>query len=130
MRALRLARIAAEAEGLRLRYALQRAVARAVLGLIALGFLFGALVFCHIAVWYWLRMSFDRPAAALIVAGAELFVALILALLATRSSPGRIEAEALAVRRRALESATSSLAFSALLTQLLSLAIRLFRRRG
>ena len=120
----------AEAEGLRLRYSFRRAVTCAVLGLIALSFLFGALVFGHIAAWYWLRTSFDRPAAALIVAGAELVVALALAMLATRSSPGRIEAEALAVRRRALESATSSLAFSALLTQLLPLAIRLFRRRG
>ncbi len=130
MRALRLARIAAEAEGIRLRYAIRRAVVRAVLGLIALGLLFGALVFCHIAVWYWLRMSFDRPAAALIVAGAELLVAVVLALLAARSSPGRVEAEALALRRRAMENAASSLAFSALLTQSLPLLVRLFRRRG
>ena len=129
MRALRLARIAAEAEGLRLRHSAQRTVVRAILGLIALGLLFGALVFCQIAAWYWLRVSWDRPAAALILAGAELVLAAILALLAARSSPGRIEIEALAVRRRALESATSSLAFSALLTQLLPLAVRLFRRR-
>ena len=129
MRALRLARIAAEAEGLRLRHSAQRTVVRAILGLIARGLLFGALVFCQIAAWYWLRVSWDRPAAALILAGAELVLAAILALLAARSSPGRIEIEALAVRRRALESATSSLAFSALLTQLLPLAVRLFRRR-
>ncbi len=129
MRALRLARIAAEAEGLRLRHSAQRTVVRAILGLIALGLLFGALVFCQIAAWYWLRVSWDRPAAALILAGAELVLAAILGLLAARSSPGRIEIEALAVRRRALESATSSLAFSALVTQLLPLAVRLFRRR-
>lgn len=124
-----MARIAAEAEGLRLRHSAQRTVVRAILGLIALGLLFGALVFCQIAAWYWLRVSWDRPAVALILAGAELVLAAILALLAARSSPGRIEIEALAVRRRALESATSSLAFSALLTQLLPLAVRLFRRR-
>lgn len=129
MRTLRLARVAAEAEGLRLRYATRRSAVRAVLGLIALGLLFGALVFCHIAAWYWLRMSFDRPAAALIIAGAELVLAAFLAMLAARSSPGRLEAEALAVRQRALEGATSSLAFSSLITQLLSLAIRLLRRR-
>ena len=114
MRALRLARIAAEAEGLRLRHSAQRTVVRAILGLIALAFLFGALVFGQIAAWYWLRMSWDRPATALILAGAELVLAAMLGLLAARSSPGRIEVEALAVRRRALESATSSLAFSAL----------------
>ena len=130
MRALRLARIAAEAEGLRLRYSLQRVATRVVLGLIGLAFLFGALVFCHIAAWYWLRMSFERPAAALIIAGVEFLLALILALSAARSSPGRLEAEALAIRRRALENATSSVAVSALASQLLPLAVRLFRRRG
>ncbi len=129
MRALRLARIAAEAEGLRLRYSAQRTVVRAILGLVALAFLFGALVFGQIAAWYWLRMSWDVPVVALILGGAELVLAVMFGLLAARSSPGRIEVEALAVRRRALESATSSLAFSALLTQLVPLAIRLFRRR-
>src|SRR5271165_6937839 len=103
MRTLRLVRIAAEAEGLRLRYSARRAVIRAVLGLIALSFLFGALVFCHIAAWYWLRMSFDRPAAALIIAGVELVLTAILAIPVARSSPGRIETEALAIRRRAVE---------------------------
>ena len=98
-------------------------------GTIAFAFFLGALVFLHIALWYWLRQSWDRPAAALIIGGGELVLAALLGLLAARSSPGRIEAEALAVRRRALESATSGLAFSALATQLLPLAIRLMRRR-
>src|SRR5262249_52591671 len=79
----------------------QRTVTRVVLGLIAFALLMGALVFLHIAAWYWLRQSFDRPPAALIIAGAELLVAAILGLIAARSSPGRIEAEALAVRKRA-----------------------------
>jgi len=129
MRTLRLARIAAEAEGLRLRYSARRAAVRAVLGLVALGFLLGALVFCQIAAWYWLRASWDRPAAALILAGAELVLAAILALLAAWSSPGRVELEALAVRRRALKAAISGLALSALATQLLRLAVDLLRRR-
>ena len=124
MRILRLARVAAEAEGLRLRCAAQRTVTRAVLGAIAFAFFLAALVFLHIALWYWLRQSLDRPAAALIIGGGELVLAAILGLLAAR-----FEAEALAVRRRALESATSGLAISALATQLLPLAIRLMRRR-
>ena len=128
MRTLRLARIAAEAEGLRLRHSARRASVRAVLGLFALSFLFSALVFCQIAAWYWLRASWDRPAAALILAGTELVLAVILALLAARSSPGRIEVEALGVRNRALESATSGLAVSAMAAQLLRVAIDLFRR--
>lgn len=128
MRTLRLARVAAEAEGLRLRHSARRAAVRAVLLLIALGFLFGAVVFLQVAAWYWLRLSWDRPAAALILAGTEIVVAGILGLLAGRSSPGRLEIEALAVRNRALEGASSSLAFSALATQVLRLALDLFRR--
>jgi hypothetical protein len=100
-----------------------------VLGLAALGFLLGAIVFCHLAAWFRLSMSWDEPVAALILAGADLVVAVVLALVATRSSAGRFEAEALALRRRALDHATRSLAFSALLTPLVPLASRLFRRR-
>jgi hypothetical protein len=128
MRTLRLARVAAEAEGLRLRYSARRAAIRAVLALVAMGFFFCALVFLQIAAWYWLRMSWDRPAAALILAGAEVLVAALLGLLAARSSPGRLEIEAVAVRNRAVEGATSGLAFSALATPLLRLALDLFRR--
>jgi len=128
MRPLRLARIAAEAEGLRLRHAAQRTAIRAVLGLLALGFVFGAVTFCHVAAWYWLRQSWEGPAAALIMAGADLIVALLLGLLAARSRPSHVEIEALAVRRQALQSATSSLAFSALAAQLLRTGISMFRR--
>ena len=129
MRALQLARIAAEAEGLRLRYSARRSAARVVLGLAALGFLLGAIVFCHLAAWFRLSMSWNEPVAALILAGTDLVVAAVLVLLAARSSAGRLEAEALALRRRALDQASRSLAFSALLTPLLPLATRLFRRR-
>jgi hypothetical protein len=129
MRAFELARIAAEAEGVRLRYSARRTAARAVMGLAALVFLLGAIVFCHLAAWFRLSMSWDEPVAALILAGSDLVVAVVLMLMATRSSAGRIEAEALALRRRALDQASRSLAFSALITPLLPLASRLFRRR-
>ena len=99
------------------------------MGLAALGFLLGAMVFCHIAAWSWLCMSWDEPVAALILAGADLVVAAILALMAARSSAGRVAAEALALRRRALDHATSSLRFAALVTPLLPLANRLLKRR-
>src|ERR1700754_3228227 len=102
MRPFRLARIAAEAETLRLRYAARRTMVRAVLALGALGFLFGTVACCHVAAWYWLRQRWDGPEAALILAGVDLALAIVLALIAARSSPSRIEVEALAVRRRAL----------------------------
>ena len=129
MRTLRLARIAAEAEGLRLRHTLRRNMVRGALALAAGGFAAAAIAFCHIAGWYWLRQTWERPQAALTIAGVDVVLALFLALLAARSSPGKIELEALAVRQRALESATSSIAFSAVAMQLLRITVDLFRRK-
>jgi hypothetical protein len=129
MQALKLARIAAEAEALRLRYSARRTAVRVALGLTALGFLSGAIVFCHVAAWFRLSVSWGEPVAALILAGTDLLAAVVLALVAARSSAGRFEAEALALRKRALDQATRSLAFSALMTPLVPLATRLLRRR-
>src|ERR1700748_3783059 len=128
LRPLRLARIAAEAEGLRLRYLAQRTATRAVMGLVAAVFLLGALAFFHAALWFWLRRRFESPAASLIVAGGDLLIAMIFGLFAARSSPGRLETEALEIRRRALENATSTLAYSTLVAQALRVGISMFRR--
>jgi hypothetical protein len=128
LRPLRLARIAAEAEGLRLRYVARRTAIRAVMGLIALVFLLGALAFLHVAFWFWLRRHFESTPASLIVTGADLLIALLFGLIAARSSPGRLETEALEVRRRALENATSTLAYSTLAAQALRLGAHAFRR--
>ena len=129
MRPLKLVRIAAEAEGLRLRYSARRTAIRVALGLAALCFLMGTIVFGHLAAWFRLSLSWGEPAAALVLAGADLVVAVVLVLVATSSSAGRVEAEALALRKRALDHAASSLTLSALITPLLPLASRLFRRQ-
>src|SRR5579859_2770922 len=128
MRALRLARIAAEAEGLRLRHRAQRALIAAILASIASVFMLGALVFCHLAAWFYLRAHWQPPETALILAGADVLLALVLVLVAARSTTSRVELEALAVRQRALESIGSTLAISALATQLLRIAVSVFRR--
>jgi hypothetical protein len=129
MRVLQLARITAEAEALRLRHNARRSAIRAALGLTALGFLLGAIVLFHVAAWSWLSMSWREPSATLIIAGADLLVAVALALAATRLSAGRVEVEALELRRRALDHVSTSLTLPALATPLLPLATRLFRRR-
>jgi hypothetical protein len=129
MRALQLARVAAEAEGLRLRYTTRRNVVRAVLGVTALCLLLGAIILCHAAAWFRLTASWGAPIAALVLAGTDLVIAAALGLVAARCSAGHIEADALALRRRALDHATNSLTVSALAVPLLPLAIRLFRRR-
>jgi hypothetical protein len=128
MRTFRLARVAADAELLRLRLRARRAAVRAILALVALGFLAGAAVFCHLALWYWLRHYFEPPQSALILAGIDVVLAIILVLLAARSTPSRTELEALDVRHRAVEGITASLAFSALAMQLLRLATQFVRR--
>ena len=50
MRTFSLVRVAADAELLRLRLRARRAAVRAILALVALGFLAGAAVFCHLAL--------------------------------------------------------------------------------
>jgi hypothetical protein len=131
MRTLRLARIAAEAEGLRLRQQAQRTAIRVAIGLIGLMFVGWALAFAHVAAWYWLRESvgWAEPGAAAAVTGADLVIAAVLALLAARSSPGRVEMEALQVRQQALESATSSFALATVLVQTVRLLANLLRRK-
>ena len=128
MRTLRLARIAAEAEGLRLRHHAQRTVVRAVLGITALGFLTAAVVFAHIAIWCWLQTFWERQNVALTLAAGDLVLALLLGLLAARSSPGRVEREATAVRRRALEAASATVAATTLAAQSLRVIGNLLSR--
>ena len=129
MRSLRLARIAAEAEGLRLRRGAQRTALRAIYVIVALGFFAWAVLFAHVAAWFWLRLSWEARHAALIVAGADLVLAVLLAVLASFLSPGRVEREALEVRRRAIESVGGALAFSAMAMQVLRLFTNLLARR-
>jgi hypothetical protein len=111
---LRLLRVALEAEGLRLSHRARRTMGRMVMGCFAAALLLAALGFGHVALWNWLREYLAPKYVAAIFAGADLVLALILGLLAARSAPGRVELEALAVRRRALEEAAASVTISAL----------------
>jgi hypothetical protein len=131
MRTLRLARIAAEAEGVRLRQQARRTVVRVTIGLIGLIFAGWALAFAHVAAWYWLRESvgWAEPGAAIAITGADLIIAAVLVVLAARSSPGRVELEALQVRQQALESATSGFALTTVLVQTVRLVLNLLRRK-
>src|SRR5208283_4725133 len=125
MRPVRLARIAAQAEGVRLRGWLTRVVSRLFLAIVAFLFGLGAVVLGHIAAWYEIRTGLDQTflAATGIVGGADLFIAVILGLLASRSSPSRVELEALDVRRKAVQGLTSTLSLTRLLIPILRLVI-------
>jgi hypothetical protein len=131
MRPFRLARIAAEAEGVRLRGLVSRIVTRAVLAIIALLFVLGAVAFAHVAAWYWLRIGMDQTflAAAGILGGGDLLVAVVLGFLASRSTPSRVELEALDVRRKALQAIGSTLSLAQLVIPVLRITANLRRRR-
>ena len=118
MRALRLARVAAEAEVLRTRRRVRRTVFRAAFATIGAVFAFAALCFGHIVVFMAIRHSLGPIGAALIVFGGDLLVALICVLVASISSPDRIELEALQVRERAQQQLEEILATAAVVAPL------------
>lgn len=131
MRPIGLVRVAAEAEGLRLRHQLSRTVVRLGVGLVGLFFLIVAILFGHLALWFWLRFKLDWSdySAAGALAGGDLVLALICVAVAARSSPGRVEREALEIRRRALTNAASTMATATVVVPLVRTALGMMRRR-
>ena len=131
MRPFRLARIAAEAEGVRLRGMMSRIVMRLVFAIVALLFVLGAIVFAHVAAWYGVRVGLDQSylASAGFMGGADLLLAVVLGFLASRSSPSKTEVEALAVRRKAVEGITSALSLTQLAIPVLRIVAGTRRRR-
>jgi hypothetical protein len=131
MRPIGLVRVAAEAEGLRLRHQASRTVVRLAVGTIGLFFLIVAILFAHLAVWFWLRIKLEWTdySAAGALAGGDLLLALICIVIAARSSPGRVEQEALEIRRRALSSAISMMATATVVVPLLRVVLGMVRRQ-
>ena len=124
MRAVQQLRLAAEAEGLRLRRMARRTATRIVLGCIALVLLLAALAVGHVAAWFWLREVMAARFAALVLTGVDLLIAVILGVLAARSAPGRVELEALELRRRALQDAAGALTLSAVMLRVMDAVMR------
>jgi hypothetical protein len=129
MRTLRLAQVAAEAEGLRLRRRVRRLVIRAVLFCIAGFFLAVGIGFVHLAIWQWLIPLFGALHTALILAGGDAVIALVFAAFAARSTPDRIEVEARLVREQAIQSMRRSFDFWAMLMPVAQLVATISRRR-
>jgi hypothetical protein len=131
MRPFRLARIAAEAECVRLRGMLTRIATRVIFAVIALFFVLGAVTFGHVAAWYEIRVALEQSylATAGILGGVDLLVGIVLLFLASRSSPSKVEVEALEVRRRAVAGIGSALSLTQMVLPLLRFGISLGRRR-
>jgi hypothetical protein len=125
-RSVRLVRVAAQAEGLRLRRHGRRLVVRAALGAVACLFAVLALAVAHIAGFLALLPVLSRVPAALVVLGVDVVIALVLGFLATRGGADEIEREAREVRDRALEQLKEKLAFFTLFAPL----SRMMGKRG
>jgi TRAP-type mannitol/chloroaromatic compound transport system permease large subunit len=115
MRATNLVTVAAQAEILRIQHMLKRQAVRAAFGFVAIVFALGVLILANVAGWQVLRLYVSAIYATLVVMGINLLIAMIFGLLAARSSPSRVEREALEIRGRALREARSSLALGALI---------------
>jgi hypothetical protein len=102
MRTLRLARVAAEAEGLLLRRRLRGIAIRATLAAFAAIFALGALTLLHVYVWLRVAPLWGHENATLAVAGFDAVVAVIVGLFALRTPTDRIATSAVAVRDQAL----------------------------
>ncbi len=131
MRPIRLARIAAEAEGVRLRGMMTRIVTRVIFAVVALFFVLGAVTFGHVAAWYEIRVGLEQSflVTAGILGGADLLIGIILLLLASRSRPSRVELEAREVRRKALEGIGSAMSLAQLILPILRIASGMRRGR-
>jgi hypothetical protein len=127
----RLARIAAEAESVRLRAMASRLITQLIVAIIALYFLFGAAVFAHIAAWYWLRgaLNQSQTAAAGILCGIDLLLGIGVGFMARRTRPSATEIEASAIRTTALQGMGHTSSLIQLSLSLISLLANLRRRK-
>ncbi|CAH2604252.1 conserved protein of unknown function [Rhodovastum atsumiense] len=114
MRTVSLARVAAQAEILRLRRQGRRTAIRAALGAVAGIFLIAALAALHVAAVLALVPRFEPITAVLIVAGGDVVIMVVLGLLALRDRPDRIEREAEEVKHTALVQLQETVAMAAL----------------
>lgn len=120
MRLVRLGKIAAQAEALRLRRLVRRQAMRGVYGAVAALFALGMLAWLHVAGARALTPRVGATDAALIVAAVDLVIMAIFGALAAFSGPDRIEREAMEVR----EEARSQMAEAALVGVVLGPVLR------
>jgi hypothetical protein len=124
-RSVELVKVAVQAEALRLRRHARRTALRAGYGAVAIVFLLAAFTAAHVAGALELSQHVSPVQAVLIVAGADLVIAIVLGLLASRDTPDRIEHEA----RQISETARSQLLEVAAMATLVGPALRMLGKR-
>ncbi len=130
MRTLDLGQAAAQAELLRLKRLARRNVIRAVFGMVAAVFLLGVLIMLHVVAYIALRPVLTPLQGAGALLAADLVLAVIFGLLASRDTPDPIEIEARTLREQALTEMKESLAIVALVGPLARMATRTFGAKG
>jgi hypothetical protein len=108
MRISEFLRIAAEAEGLRLRHMLARQVRRAAFAAVGAFFGLSVVVLADVIGWQLLRLYVTPIYATLILLGVNLILTAIFAAVASWPSPIRAEEAAIRIRRDALLGARNS----------------------
>ncbi len=114
MRTVNLAKVAAQAEMLRLRRQGRRTVVRAGYGVVAGVFIVAFLAAAHVAIVLALIPQMQPLHAVLIVGAGDLVIGIVLGLLASRDRPDRIEREAMEVKLMALAQLREAMAMTAL----------------
>jgi hypothetical protein len=115
MRTIRLGRIVAEAEVLRLRRMAIRLAIDIVLLLIAVVFLLAALALGHVALYLWLAPRQGALYSVLYILAGDVVLAVLFVGAVLINGPGRVERQALEVRQTARAQLAQSLTLPALL---------------
>lgn len=120
IRPLRLARVAAKAQGLALRRQLAGLVHRAIMAAIAAVFALGALIIAHVILYMALveYAHFQPVPAAAIVFGVDVVIAVVFGFLARGGDVDPVLQDALRVRDQSLEQARQSLSLASLVAPL------------
>jgi hypothetical protein len=125
-----LGRAAAQAEVLRIKSLIARQITRAVMGGVAAVFLVAVLVMVHVVAFIALGPLLPPLWDAVVILAFDLVVALLFGLLAAKSTPGPVEAEAKVIRDQALSEMKESLAIAAILSPLGRVAVRAAGRKN
>ena len=129
MRAIKLAKVAAQAEKLRLQALAKRQVRRGIYGAVATIFAIGALALGHVVAFLAIVPSLGSLWTSVLLLAFDLLVAIVLGTLAALSKPGEIEAEAQRLKETALGQMRQDLTVAALVPAL-GLFVGTRRARG
>ena len=124
MRAVELAKVAANAEALRLRELASRQSRRAIYGVVAAVFGIGVLVLLHVVAYNMMVPNVSPLVASLVLLAFDLIVAAVCGLKALKSVPGPVELEALAIRKQALQDVRGSVTLMSLAGEAINTAFR------